>query len=131
MKYQEIEGDLIKLAKQGEFDVITHGCNCHNIMGAGIALQMDRACGQGHNASRNEKTWILDIDEVYSPELEKSLREYIAGVEPDAGEDKMVCEIPSKSGTHIITKPFNLKHFREYFEGIEVHKDNPTNLFIN
>lgn len=91
----------------------------------------DRACGQGHNASRNEKTWILDIDEVYSPELERGLREYITGVEPDAGQDKMVCEIPSKSGTHIITKPFNLKDFREYFEGIEVHKDNPTNLFIS
>lgn len=90
----------------------------------------DRACGQGHNASRSEKTWILDIDEVYSPELEKSLREYITGADPDAGEDKMICEIPSKSGTHIITKPFNLKDFREYFEGIEVHKDNPTNLFI-
>jgi O-acetyl-ADP-ribose deacetylase (regulator of RNase III) len=40
MKYQEIEGDLIKLATQGTFDVITHGCNCFCTMGAGIAPQM-------------------------------------------------------------------------------------------
>lgn len=40
MKYQEIEGDLISLALQGKFDVITHGCNCFCNMGAGIALQM-------------------------------------------------------------------------------------------
>ena len=32
-----IHGDLITLAKQGEFDVIVHGCNCFCTMGAGIA----------------------------------------------------------------------------------------------
>lgn len=32
-----IDGDLIKLAESGEFDVIVHGCNCFNTMGAGIA----------------------------------------------------------------------------------------------
>jgi O-acetyl-ADP-ribose deacetylase (regulator of RNase III) len=32
-----IYGDLIKLAKCGEFDYIIHGCNCFNTMGAGIA----------------------------------------------------------------------------------------------
>jgi len=35
-----IEGDLIALAKQGHFDVITHGCNCFCTMGAGIAVAM-------------------------------------------------------------------------------------------
>ena len=43
--YQEIEGDLIKLAKEGKFDVITHGCNCMCQMGAGIAPQMANAFG--------------------------------------------------------------------------------------
>jgi O-acetyl-ADP-ribose deacetylase (regulator of RNase III) len=45
MNYQEIEGDLIKLAKEGKFDVITHGCNCLSNMGAGIAPQMAKAFG--------------------------------------------------------------------------------------
>lgn len=35
-----ISGNLIELAKQGEFDYIIHGCNCMNTMGAGIALQI-------------------------------------------------------------------------------------------
>jgi len=43
--YQETDGDLIKLAKEGMFDVIAHGCNCHSTMGAGIAPQMARAFG--------------------------------------------------------------------------------------
>ena len=34
---QIIEGDLLALAISGEFDVIVHGCNCQNTMGAGIA----------------------------------------------------------------------------------------------
>lgn len=32
-----IQGDLIKLALAGEFDLIVHGCNCFCTMGAGIA----------------------------------------------------------------------------------------------
>jgi len=43
--YREIEGNLITLAQQGKFQVITHGCNCWNLMGAGIAPQMAAAFG--------------------------------------------------------------------------------------
>lgn len=32
-----VEGDLITLALEGQFDVIVHGCNCFCTMGAGIA----------------------------------------------------------------------------------------------
>ncbi len=32
-----LEGDLVHLALDGAFDVIVHGCNCMNTMGAGIA----------------------------------------------------------------------------------------------
>ena len=35
-----IKGDLVKLALDGEFDVIVHGCNCFCTMGAGIARQI-------------------------------------------------------------------------------------------
>ncbi len=35
-----IKGDLIALAREGQFDVIVHGCNCFGAMGAGIAKQI-------------------------------------------------------------------------------------------
>ena len=41
--YTEVDGDLIKLALGGKFDVIAHGCNCHSRMGAGLAPQMVKA----------------------------------------------------------------------------------------
>ena len=35
-----IKGNLITMALNGEFDVIMHGCNCFNTMGAGIAKEI-------------------------------------------------------------------------------------------
>src|SRR5574343_1721183 len=35
-----IDGDLLKLAKEGKFDVIIHGCNCFTAMFSGLAGQI-------------------------------------------------------------------------------------------
>ena len=35
-----VKGDLIALAKSGEFDVIIHGCNCYVTWGKGLAVPM-------------------------------------------------------------------------------------------
>lgn len=45
MAWKEVEGNLITLAKEGQFDVVAHGCNCFCVMGAGIAPIMARAFG--------------------------------------------------------------------------------------
>jgi len=50
MKY--IEGDLIRLARAGRFDVIAHGCNCHCQMGAGIAKQVREECPEAYMKDR-------------------------------------------------------------------------------
>jgi O-acetyl-ADP-ribose deacetylase (regulator of RNase III) len=39
----EVNGNLIKLAKEGKFDVVAHGCNCFCTMKQGIAPQMAAA----------------------------------------------------------------------------------------
>lgn len=38
-----VQGDLIKLACEGHFDVIVHGCNCFHMMGSGIAKSIRAA----------------------------------------------------------------------------------------
>lgn len=40
--YKLLEGNLLDMAEDGDFDVIVHGCNCQNVMGAGIADQIRR-----------------------------------------------------------------------------------------
>jgi O-acetyl-ADP-ribose deacetylase (regulator of RNase III) len=37
-----VRGDLLDLARRGQFDVVVHGCNCFCNFGKGIALQVKR-----------------------------------------------------------------------------------------
>jgi hypothetical protein len=86
----------------------------------------DRACGLGHNDPK--KKWILDIDFIDCTEntIEKALNFTV--------EHEIISKIPSKKGIHFITKPFRLNAFKNYCSNnsinIEIHKDNPTNLYI-
>ena len=48
MKY--IDGDLISIAKAGEFDIIGHGCNCFHSMNSGIAPQIKSNWPQAYSA---------------------------------------------------------------------------------
>ena len=45
-----IEGELIKLAIGGEFEVIVHGCNCFCSMGAGIAKSIKEVFPEAYEA---------------------------------------------------------------------------------
>ncbi len=45
-----VQGNLLTLFADGEFDAIAHGCNCFNTMGAGIALQIAREYPEAHEA---------------------------------------------------------------------------------
>ena len=47
-----VSGDLIQLAKNGEFDLIVHGCNCFCTMGAGIAKGIKAAFPAAYKADR-------------------------------------------------------------------------------
>jgi len=96
----------------------------------------DRACGLLNN--EKTKRWIIDIDENDVIWLEQVINA-IQPCEPLG--NKILTQIPSKSGIHLITSPFNVQQFKENFttelkeykmeyREIEIHKDNPTNLFI-
>jgi len=49
---KQINGDLIKLAIAGEFDVIIHGYNCFCIMGAGIAKSIKENFPEAYAADK-------------------------------------------------------------------------------
>ena len=50
-----IRGDLIKLALDGVFDVIIHGCNCQCAMGAGIAKAIKTTFPEAYKADCETK----------------------------------------------------------------------------
>lgn len=54
-----VEGDLIQMAAEGEFDVIVHGCNCQCQMGKGIALTIKKQFPEAYQAdcSTEKGSW--------------------------------------------------------------------------
>lgn len=52
---KEIKGNLITLAKNGEFDIIGHGCNMRGVMGAGLALQIKKEIPKAYKAYMADK----------------------------------------------------------------------------
>lgn len=92
----------------------------------GMKTLYNRACGI---ASPISKRWLWDVD-VVSPAtmaLENRLRECAA----------WIATIPSKKGLHYITVPFDIRQLGlvmvasgHVMENVQLHKDNPTNLYI-
>lgn len=81
----------------------------------------------GAYSNETDKIWILDVDDVGRPQNELIL---FAENECMPEGRKFIKVLPSKSGYHILMRPFDLKKFRDHFPDVEVHKNNPTNLYI-
>lgn len=113
------------------------------------------ACGQCCQAGK-DKTWIVDLDKEYLP-YEEEIKEMILDCQPydkriqayrdlglSAEEARNAVKselfvVPTKSGKHIVCKPFNKLTFQQLWEKsenlknikmLDVHKDNPTILYV-
>lgn len=91
-----------------------------------IKKSYDRACGNGHN-DKNKK-WIIDIDGKCDDEFLLEIESFIKKCQPDG--NKIITRLPTKNGVHLITKPFDLSTFNLTYPSIDIHKDNPINLYI-
>lgn len=92
-----------------------------------ISNQYDRAIGQT-NADK-EKKWIVDVDKPFNQQWHALLTFFINNLQP-TGKEKELGVIPSKSGYHLISSPFNMEEFSKMHPDIDIQKNNPTNLFI-
>ena len=75
-----------------------------------------------------EKRWIVDVDSKDTKELLK-VKLAIDSCVP-FGKDKIISEIPTKNGYHLITDRFDVMAFKNVFPEIEIQKKNPTLLFL-
>ena len=88
--------------------------------------------------------WVVDVDDVSMLDgIRKKVCELYAKVHKEKGPaisikdiaDRMipaiVAEFPTKSGVHLIARPFNLKEFHDTFPDVDVHKNSMgTVLYI-
>lgn len=65
------KGNLIKLAEDGEFDVIVHGCNCFCTMGAGIAKSIKQKFPAAYKADlKTEKGAKSKLGSISTAEMD-------------------------------------------------------------
>jgi len=86
----------------------------------------------GSTNEGTDKRWIVDIDTL-NEEYDRAIQLIIAECKPEG--NKILANLPSKNGNHIITSPFDIQTFNQKvkekgLEVPEIHKDNPTNLII-
>ena len=86
---------------------------------AGMKSLYNRACGI---ISPNKKMWLWDVDTI---DEETLITESIL-----KHNEVWYATIPSKKGLHYITKPIDVSKFYYNQKKIQIHRDNPTNLYI-
>jgi len=85
-------------------------------------------CGKYSNET--SKKWIIDIDEKEVSPIMLAYINFKCSPYCKTRESKIYDIIPTKNGWHIITKPFNLQDFKKSHPDIDIHKDNPTIIYI-
>lgn len=83
----------------------------------------------GSYSDETEKKWIIDIDDKNMAAI-SIISSDIKNCEPNRRQSKVIALLPTKKGYHLITKPFRLDEFKSMHPVIDVHKDNPTILYI-
>lgn len=88
----------------------------------------DTACGTSY--SKQNKTWLVDIDEKLD---NRALNNILLFIEQECQPigPKFKALIPTKSGFHLITTPFDVLAFSKQYPNINIHKNNPTLLYYS
>lgn len=99
----------------------------HNKAFTKIHRAWNTACGV-HNGG--DRIWLLDFDYIpTNPDWYINTKGYLYGQQPIT-KDKVLAFIPSKNGVHVITTAFDTRQFSIDYPDIEIHKNNPVNLYI-
>lgn len=83
--------------------------------------------------SDEDKTWVIDVDhdkDETGKELVSSVLWDVQELVRETGKSPDCYLIPTKNGSHIISRPFNAMKFKQKWPTIDYHKDNPTILYI-
>lgn len=82
------------------------------------------ACGRHHS---KDNLWVVDIDNKDTRIL-LEVQQFIDSLPPEELKTKLV--VPTQSGFHLITRPFNTREFKMSYSAIDLHKNNPSLVFM-
>lgn len=136
--YQDVSYQLnVDLAKSLQSNQYKH-----------VSRLFSKACGRTH--VEPNKVWVIDLDfedvdmssvvietrnymesTIQFKEYRQNILNTISELQSEINnrDYKIIGEIPTPNGLHILTNPFNVKKFNERLPDIDIHKDNPTILY--
>lgn len=98
--------------------------------------ETEKDCADDKNGTR----WLFDLDNIATDWNEERLEKFRNLIKIQKGadpENRIVCEVPTRSGLHIITRVnfnindlLNSKEYKEDFHDVVLHKNNYTILYI-
>ena len=100
--------------------------------------EINSVIGRYPEPGKGNKTWIVDIDNTnVDSKIVKDIKDIIVNYCQPFDVEKIVAVIPTKSGVHLITRPFNQETFYRMFsqfklsneKEVDIKKDNPTVLY--
>ena len=91
----------------------------------------------GEYSQETDKIWIIDLDGEDTKKLTE-ISNFIRYLKPfdfinfNTGEikEKIVATLSTKNGLHLLTHPLDVQEFKKKYSDIEIHKNNPTIIYI-
>ena len=101
------------------------------ICNAQRSLRSVYATACGRKQSDPNKKWVVDIDSTDSKEI-NFVKSLVDQARPEG--NKILFELPTPNGLHLITKPFDPRDLKEALESqsieFSIQKKQPTVLFV-
>lgn len=83
----------------------------------------------GKFCDKSSQIWVVDVDREQLHGLD-DIKGKLETCEP-VGTDKVLFTMPTKSGVHLLTRPFNLNRFYQSCTSAEVKKNHLTLIYEN
>jgi len=99
-----------------------------------IGLRGVYSTAAGKSYISSDKKYIVDLDDIHEGDiLLKKIEKRLYEIRGKGGNlsNKVFAIVPTKSGLHLITYPFDVDTFKKDFPNIDVHKNNPTLLYFS
>ena len=91
--------------------------------------EINSVIGRYPEPGKGNKTWIVDIDNTnVDSKLVKDIKDIIVNYCQPFDVEKIVAVIPTKSGVHLITRPFNQETFYRMFSQFKLSNENEVSI---
>lgn len=95
-----------------------------------LSSAFNSACGQCGKQDGTITKYLVDIDDEYINELDEIKHEINYNFNPIENKNKIILEVPTRHGVHLITTGFDISLFKQKYPNIDIHKEGMTLLYF-